>query len=331
MTTQEIRFQGQCPPVALFIFNRPDFTLEVFKQIAKAKPRQLFIVADGPRNNEEAEVCRQARAVTEQVDWDCEIVREYAETNLGCRKRVTSGLDKVFSIVEEAIMLEDDCIPDPTFFRFCQELLAYYRTEKRVMMISGNNFQFGRKRGSGSYYFSSFGHTGGAFATWRRAWLCNDADLKTWPEVRETGWIKNFMLTPEGAALYTRNLDNVTSGKISSYSYVWTYSRWRQNGLSVVPNRNMVTNIGFDERATHTPKKSRIAYQDAIAMPFPLRHPTRIVRNLQADLFTVNHGYLHYPLPEEIGWARYLYVRYPKKILARLRQILRALKPLKDK
>src|SRR3954469_4053496 len=142
-------------PVVFIIFNRPDTTARVFQEIARAKPEKLLVIADVPRADRpgEAEACFQARTVVERgVDWDCEVLVNYADRNLGCKKRVSSGLNWAFDQVEEAIILEDDCLPDATFFKFCSELLDRYRNETRVFMISGDNFQLGKKRTNDSYY-----------------------------------------------------------------------------------------------------------------------------------------------------------------------------------
>lgn len=168
-------------PVVFFIFDRPDTTARVFAEIARGKPPKLLLVADGPRPDHpgEAEKCAAARAVVEQVDWPCEALTDYAETNLGCRRRVSSGLDWVFATVEEAIILEDNCLPHPTFFRFCEELLERYRDDERVMRISGGNHKFGRKIGTDSYYFTRYAHVWG-WASWRRAWRYYDVNMKSW-------------------------------------------------------------------------------------------------------------------------------------------------------
>jgi hypothetical protein len=157
-------------PVAFLIFNRPDTTAKVFEAIRQAKPPKLLVVADGPRPDrpDDIEKCKAARGVVEQVDWDCEVLRNYSDVNLGCKKRVSSGLDWVFNTVEEEIILEDDCLPHPTFFRFCEELLDYYRHDERIMVISGDNFQFGRNCTEYSYYFSRYNHCWG-WSTWRRS------------------------------------------------------------------------------------------------------------------------------------------------------------------
>ena len=134
-------------PVAFLIFNRPDTTAKVFEAIRQAKPPKLLVVADGPRsdNPSEAEKCQAAREIIEQVDWECEVLTNYSDVNLGCKTRVSSGLDWVFDNVEEAIILEDDCLPHPSFFPFCEKLLDNYRDDKRIMDIRRNNMQYGPK------------------------------------------------------------------------------------------------------------------------------------------------------------------------------------------
>src|SRR5512139_3287315 len=168
-------------PVAFIIFNRPDTAERVFAEIAKARPPKLLVVADGPRANRsgEAEKCAATRAIIDRVDWDCEVLTNFSDTNLGCKNRVSSGIDWVFEQVPEAIILEDDCLPHPTFFRFCEELLERYRDDERIGMISGDNFQLGQKRTDASYYFSRYNHIWG-WASWRRAWRHYDREASAW-------------------------------------------------------------------------------------------------------------------------------------------------------
>lgn len=222
-------------PIAFLIFRRPDLTARVFAAIRQAQPRQLFIVADGARNEEENLLCQQARAVTEVIDWDCEVFRNYANENLGCRKRVSSGLDWVFAQVEEAIILEDDCLPHPSFFRYCQELLDYYREDERIWCISGDNFQDGQWRGDGSYYFSNFNHCWG-WASWRRAWNKYDHDLANWEKFRDRQYL-NSILDSELEIKYWQNTFEqlYETGKPNTWDYPWTFTCWQNSGLTILP------------------------------------------------------------------------------------------------
>lgn len=274
-------------PVAFFIFNRPDATERVFAEIARAKPRRLLVVADGPRSTSEAERCFAARAVIEQVDWDCEVLTNFSEVNLGCKRRVASGLDWVFDHCDEAIILEDDCLPHPTLFRYCAELLEKYRGDERVMMISGDSFLGERDTNGYSYYFGYCFHIWG-WATWRRAWRHYDVDMKLWPELKETAWLSDILVR-EDLVNYWRNIfDKVFAGGFDTWDYQWFYTCWSQHGLAIIPNVNLVRNIGFGEMATHTRDfVSTMADIPAAEIPFPLRHPQGMLRDREADILTV--------------------------------------------
>lgn len=274
-------------PVALLIFNRPETTGRVFAAIRQAKPPKLLVVADGPRTDKpgEAEKCRQARAIINQVDWECEVLTNYSEVNLGCRHRVSSGLDWVFDQVETAIILEDDCLPHPTFFRYCQELLEQYHDEQSIMMISGNNFQ-GRRPTEYSYYFSRYIHIWG-WASWRRAWRKYDHGMALWPELRDSGWLSELLENHQAAAWWSKVFQSVYDGVLNTWDVIWLYSLWRNQGLTILPLVNLVSNIGFGDSATHTTMAdSPQANMAVAAMGFPLQHPPVIVRHSQADNFT---------------------------------------------
>jgi len=279
-------------PVAFFIFNRPETTQRVFEVIRQAKPSKLLVAADGPRTSRplEAEKCAVARAIVEQVDWDCEVLTNYSDINLGCKRRVSSGLDWVFNTVEEAIILEDDCLPHPTLFRFCEELLQKYRDDERIMAISGDNFQFGRRRTEYSYYFSRYNHCWG-WASWRRAWQHYDVDMKLWPKIRDSNLLRD-LLPKRHAVNYWRTIfQNVYDGQIDTWDYQWTFACWIHSGLSILPSVNLVSNIGFYSDATHTAGKSRFANMPVEALRFPLQHPSFLICDLKADNFTQNNVY----------------------------------------
>ena len=295
-------------PVVLLIFNRPDMTARVFDAVAAARPERLLVVADGPRPGVagDAEACAAARTVTERVDWPCEVKRDYSKANLGCARRVSSGLDCVFGQVEEAIILEDDCVPDPSFFAFCEELLARYRDDERVMAISGDNFQGARRRGAYSYYFSIFPHCWG-WATWRRAWRHFDLAMAKWPEFRDSDRLAGLFHDP-GAVRYWRDIfEGARNGEFDSWAYPWTFSCWAHGGLTVLPNVNLVSNIGFDERATHTAGGAPGAAIPTRPMQFPLRHPPAVVRDRAADDWTQRR---HFEQRPSLGRRAFLRARH---------------------
>jgi hypothetical protein len=274
-------------PVVLIIFNRPEKTKRLLSVIRQAAPSQLFVIADGPRPDSprDADLCRDARAIIDGVDWECQVSRDFADHNLGCGERIARGLDWVFSSAEEAIILEDDCIPDPTFFRFCHELLARYREDQRVMAISGHNFQFGRRRTDYSYYFSRYCH-GGGWACWRRSWRLYDGKLSRWPEIRAAGTLHDIFEDAESANYWLKIFDAVHGGARDIWDYQWNLVCWLQNGLTILPEENLVTNAGFDEQATHSKVPTPAGDIPAQAVAFPLRHPPFVVRHARADVFT---------------------------------------------
>jgi len=278
-------------PVFFVIFNRPDNTQKVFNTIKQAKPRQLFVAADGPRENKEGEKekCEQVRKIIEQVDWNCEVYKNYSDVNLGCKVRPSSGIDWFFENVEEGIILEDDGLPNQSFFWFCQELLEYYRNDTRIMNISGSNFQFGRKRGEGNYYFSEYFHGGGAWATWRRTWKCNDVDIKSFDKFKRENQIKNIFRIKQQQKFWMniwQQLYDDYEDKISAWDYQWAYTCLVNNGLCIMPNVNMVSNIGFGTDSTHTKDENSIFSNIEAREITDIIHPNFVLADQKADLLT---------------------------------------------
>jgi len=274
-------------PVAFLIFNRPDTTAQVFAEIARARPRRLLVVADGPRPDRpgEAERCAAARAVVERVDWPCDVRTNYADTNLGCGRRVATGITWVFEQAEEAIIVEDDCVPHPTFFRFCAELLDRYRDDERIMHIGGGGYQFGRTERPFSYFFSRHYPSWG-WASWRRAWRHFDLDIGPWPALRDTGWLRDVVDDERIVEHWRQMFDRAHAGvdNVNTWDFQWTFACWAQHGLSVLPYDTLVSNVGFREDATHTRRDSDpIANLSTSAMTFPLEHPPYVLRDTGAD------------------------------------------------
>ena len=245
-------------PILFIIFNRPDTTQIVFDRIKQIKPKKLFIAADGPREEIEGEKdkCNESRNIIKQIDWECDIKTLYRNENLGCGLSVSTAITWFFDHVEEGIILEDDCLPDLSFFNFCSVLLEKYRNNNNIMHISGNNFQFGRKRGNATYYFSHYPHNWG-WATWKRAWEKFDFDLNLLDD-----YINSISLqkTRNKKELdFFMNILKSQKLKLDIWDYQWLFATWYYNGLSIIPNNNLVTNIGFGNNATHTNNKDDIS------------------------------------------------------------------------
>lgn len=278
-------------PVLFLVFRRPETTRRVFETIRQAQPPYLFVAGDGPRDERERELCEQARTAATAVDWPCEVRTLFRASNLGVRRAVTGSLDWFFDHVEEGIVLEDDCLPDPTFFRFCDELLERYREEDRVMSVSGDSFHGRAVAVPESYFFSRYCYVWG-WATWRRAWQHNQADMADWPGLRASGWLDRL---DDGHADFRRFwrwvFDETYRGRIDTWDHVWTFSCWLRDGVSAVPTTNLVSNIGMGVDASHTHARDWRARIPRDAMAFPLRHPAEVARHRAADRWADLHVY----------------------------------------
>lgn len=277
-------------PVAFHIFNRPQYSNQVFTAIAHAQPPTLLIIADGPRSDvpEDHGLCQQARAIVDQVDWECQVLTRFADSNLGGRRCNAQGLDWVFSQVEEAILLEDDCLPHPSFFPFCQGMLAQYRHQSQVMTISGSNFLRDTLSIPQTYVFSKFFVSWG-WASWRRAWQCYDLKMTGWPQFKQTQ--PNFF--PQQAFTdWVIQLFDWAYQNQQVWDIPWFYSCLAQNGLTVVPKVNLVSNIGT--QGSHTQGNQGLNELptfnldlDAMIHPDPMV-PNPLFEQLIYELFTSN-------------------------------------------
>lgn len=287
-------------PVAFFIFNRPECTQQVFSAISKAKPKILLLISDGPRpsrENEDEKVAK-TRSIVEKIDWPCTVLKNYSETNLGCKKRISSGIDWVFTHVSEAIFLEDDCLPDPSFFRFCQEMLEKYRDNPLVGMISGDNFQFGRRTCSESYYFSKYFHIWG-WATWRDRWEDYDVDMKKWPEIKKSDALTKNVKNKKEKQYWSNVFQQTYAQRIDTWDHQWTFANWITGRLCILPNVNLISNLGFSLDATHTKSYGKLADLPTTAIEFPLVHPVSVQQDEDADHFS-DQQCIRQPLWEKI-------------------------------
>jgi hypothetical protein len=275
-------------PVLFLIFNRPETTEKVFEKIREIQPRQLFVSADGPglAKNGEKEKCEQTRSVIQKVDWKCDLRTNFSENNLGCRVGVSTGIQWFFDQVSEGIILEDDCVPDSSFFRFCEVLLNYYRNDERIMHIGGINVQDGIHRGTGSYYFSEINHIWG-WATWRRAWENYDVNVSTYPQLVEQNLFSTVFPHPATRKYWKKNIELVFNKKKDTWDIQWQYAVSVNNGLAIVPNLNLVSNIGFDSQATHTIDHFHTLANRPAASLTAVEHPSFVLPDLQADAYTM--------------------------------------------
>lgn len=275
--------------VLFLIFNRLETTKLVFKQIKEAKPPKLYIACDGARQSrpdEEKKVQEIRDYVVEHIDWDCEVKTLFRNQNLGCKIAVSQAIDWFFKNETQGIILEDDCLPNQSFFWFCEEMLNYYNNDWRVWHISGDNFQNGKKRGNGGYYFSNYTHIWG-WATWANRWKSYDVDMSSYKEFVKNKKIESIFENPREQKYWLKVFEAVKSGKIDTWDYQWSYCAFVNNGLSILPNENLIENIGFGIDATHTyDENSKLAKLETSDIDFPIEHPKFMLRDKAADDLT---------------------------------------------
>lgn len=276
-------------PILFLIFNRPDTTSKVFDQIKNLRPSKLYVSADGPRLNSdnEKELCETTRKIIEKVDWNCEVKTRFSDINLGCKVGVSTGINWFFEQEEEGIILEDDCLPDQSFFNFCEDMLRFYRNNEKVMHISGVNFQDGIIRGNASYYFSAITHIWG-WATWRRAWKKYDVSISTFLDMFKNNKFDEIYKDKKTKKFWMKNYNLVHSNRKDTWDVQWMYAVSTQNGFTIVPNYNLVSNKGFESRATHTNNHSDPAANRPTTFLNKITHPTTITVDLEADNYTYN-------------------------------------------
>jgi len=272
-------------PVLLLAFVRPDLLAQVLESLRQGGPRELFISIDGPREHRPGEAGKVAevRRLAESIDWATRVHIKAEPRNLGCGPAVSSAIDWALSQVPELIIIEDDCLPDPSFLRFCDELLPRYRDDRRVMQICGTNWGAAPQRFAGySYAFTSFAPIWG-WATWRRAWALNDYELSSWPRLKQSGLHEGMAVSPRFRRMLERDWQAVLDGH-GTWDHQWQYSVLRHHGLSICPERNLVKNLGFREDGTQHSSSCRIFSRlQAEQLDFPLRHPPEVARSAAVE------------------------------------------------
>jgi hypothetical protein len=289
MTMSNINKSQLNTAVLLLVFNRLDTTQEVIKRISQVRPSRLYIAADGGRTTRPEEF-EQVKAVQNyilaNIDWECDIKTLFREQNLGCRVAVSTAIDWFFEHESQGIILEDDCLPEVSFFNYAQQLLDHYQDDERIMMISGNCFSDSAAIGNESYFFSRHIHIWG-WATWRRAWKHYDRNMKQWEKLRNSNWLLTIGDgQPAFQRYWSKLFDESAANRNNSWAYRWVFSCWAQNGFSILPNCNLVQNIGFGLTATHTTHPNPFMNRRSTQISLPLIHPITIIRNYEFDRWT---------------------------------------------
>ncbi len=275
--------------VLLAVFNRPDQTRRVFDAIRAARPKRLFVTADGPRPHVQGDAarCEETRRIATAVDWDCQVVTRFGATNLGVKQALSAGISWFFDQVEDGIILEDDCLPDATFFSFCAELLACYRDDEKIMQISGSNFlPAGTITPQNSYYCTAINDIWG-WATWRRAWRHFDLDMPGYARFRSEGRIQSYFGDRAIADWMQSYFDEAElyrdNERIGIWSSAWSYAMCREGGYTLAPSHNLVANIGIEGDATNSGASFRLYDQYPVRSIGPLQHPPTLEVDHEAD------------------------------------------------
>jgi hypothetical protein len=294
------------PPILLLAYRRPDTTARVMELLQRVRPERLYVACDGPPGDrpDVAAACQATRELIEaMVDWPCQLERLYREENRGCRRGVAEAIDWFFEQESEGIILEDDVLPDPSFFPYCATLLERYRHDGRVGMVSGTTIRNRPPRDGASYRYSRFCHVWG-WATWRRAWRLYDSEMGCWPALRDQHWLVDVG-GRRFARYWSHQFELVWRGTCDTWDYIWMLSCWKEGLLCCTPERNLVDNLGFrDARATHT-QLDHSPLLPAGHIRLPLRRPSAMIADGQID---------------HLDLARYYAPRLPRRLWRRLRR-----------
>ncbi len=281
-------------PVLFIIFNRVSTAQRVFERLRQLRPAKLYVGADGPRPHrpEDIEKCAETRKIIEQVDWPCEVHTLFQERNLGCGEGPSTAITWFFQHEPEGIIVEDDCLPSMSFFTYAQELLEKYRNDTRVMMIAANNIEKPEDRETDySYTFSNITYCWG-WASWARAWKLFDYKMDHYKEISRKGYLmSSYRTVYEKTAweyIFSRMYegDDRTSRK-TIWDYQWQFACMINSGIIIVPNKNLVENLGFGEGASNTiDPQAFINVLSTGEMDFPLKHPPFMMVHRKRDLRT---------------------------------------------
>ena len=309
---------ASCAPVVLLAYKRPEHTRRVFQAIREARPAVFIAVMDGPKAGDQQDhaLVEATREALDHIDWPCEFHQIYAESNLGLKRRVSSGLDEVFTLVDEAIILEDDCVPSPSFFPYATELLERYRTDDRVGLISGAQRLRGRWETDTSYLFSRDVRIWG-WATWSRTWkaFAESGDLDaTWtaPEANNLGTL--FAPGPRRRSMVSMMTN---SGRLDSWALPFAVHCARKGYLNPIPRENLVHNIGLGDGSTHTGFENYVVDVPPADIRLPLMHPSEVDYVFPVDEWessTDSHEFYTYPLRHPLDTVRRFW-RYALKRL----------------
>ena len=266
-------------PILLLVYNRSQYLKKLLNILQKIKAQNIYVSFDGPKKDKkDIFKCKKVIEKIDKINWKCNLKKNYLNKNYGCKVGVSKGLEWFFSKVNYGIIIEDDCIPSIDFFTFCEWSLKKYKNDKRVGGITGNNFLKNKINFKESYYFSKYAHCWG-WATWRRTWRNYDKNIKFWNEFKSsTNW-KYLFQNDNERKYWEKIFNNVSNNTLDSWAYPWMLCIWKNKQLIITPKKNLVSNIGFSEDATHTVSK----FHNFNYKVFRLKKPYVFTKNIEVD------------------------------------------------
>jgi len=302
-------------PVLFIIFNRSDTAIQVLAEIKKARPARLYITADGPRPNRPGEdvACAQTKeAIIAAIDWECEVKTLFREQNAGPKEAISSAISWFFENETEGIILEHDCLPDNSFFRFCDVLLTKYRLDTRIWLISGSNLAR-KKFGNASYFFSRLTN-GWGFATWKRSWNYYNKDLTQYEESEVRHHLENIFDESLIIDSWEQIFKYMKAGKIDTWDYQATFAHLFNNCLNIMPNSNLVSNIGFGEKAENTKDENSFFANIPLEPISEIIHPKYILAEKEADNIILNEEFNIRERRRKLNSSKYKVKRWFKSL-----------------
>tara|TARA_Y100000589_G_C27199303_1_gene648691 strand:- start:3054 stop:4010 length:957 start_codon:yes stop_codon:yes gene_type:complete len=312
-------------PLLITAWNRPDKINKLITSLKYIKPKNIYISVDGANNKSDIEfekVYLTRKIINENINWKCNLEKKFNNKNLGCRLNMIRSINWIFEKNETAIILEDDCIPHPDFFKFCFLLLEKYKEDKDIWSINGTNMQDGKTRGNSSYYFSKYFHSWG-WATWKDRWLKLDEGLETYESFKSLINKKYYFLNKSEQKYWVKTWDKLKyKNEPDSWAYRWLYTCIANNGLCITPNKNLINNIGFDNEATNTKiliNNSNIdKSKDLFLKKGVLVHPKNKIIHYEADEYTFTKSF-KISILKKLS----LFLFYPKYYIKKLFYLLK--------
>ena len=310
-------------PLLICIYNRYEVTLNLFEVLKKIKPKLLYVSADGPKNLLDKDLCDKTREIFKNIPWECEVSYLFSENNLGSFISITNSISKVFKFHEKLIILEDDCIPSESFFVFCDELLEKFKHDERISLISGSNFIQGKNFffkliNNNSYYFSETNLIWG-WATWKRVW--NEFENINYKQLND--YLDSQSFESKYNSLYRNVLsvfyrEMINGQRKKHWDHLLSLISVSKNQYSIVPKKNLVTNIGYGNGSTNNFKKSIINELPKFELDFPIVHPEFFYTKKNTDIETLRIIYNQ-------NWLRFLLSFLLKKFLRSRNKFLKNL------